>query len=129
MRPTVVAENTPISVEFAEMIIDGSSLEIVLQVSDIDGWTIGACGTSMNWGDGTSTGSLCAPDCSAVDPAGQPAPGAAGQLRFTHTYEATEGVVTPLFTIRTGYECYGDAFFGELSPSLILTPNGIALAS
>jgi|GEM_PF-6043898 len=128
-----VLVNQPVSVEFASMVIDGSSVEIVLQVSDVDGWSVGACGTSMNWGDGSSSGSMCAQDCSVAPDAAKNgstvAPGVRGEIRFSHTYEATEGVVTPLFTIFTGHECFGDAFYGELNPSLVLSPEGIAFAS
>jgi len=127
--PAVPAANMPVVVEFASMVIDGFSVEIVLQVNDPDGWSIGACGTSMNWGDGNSSGSLCSADCAVAGSGEAKGPGTSGEIRFTHTYDATEGVVTPLFTIFTGHECFGDAFYGELNPSLVLSPDGISFAS
>lgn len=126
----VAGPNQPANVQFVAKSFNGLTVELVLLVTDPDGWTAGACGTSMVWGDGSATGSPCAIDCVRSPADGSQPPGVAQELTFVHTFAGFDDptLVTPQFSIFTGLECYGDVVSRKLQPSLIVSADSVTLA-
>lgn len=121
------AEPTPVPqpvVLSAAAQVSGFEIIIDIGVIDGDGYSIGACGTTVNWGDGMAQDSACDPSCTAVD-SSAPAAGVDGQLQFSHVYEVRNVQVTPFITVFTGLECYGDSSTVTFGP-LLITDTGIA---
>jgi len=115
------AEPTPVPqpvVLGASAEVSGFEIVIFISVLDGDGYSIGACGTTVNWGDGIAQDSACDPSCLAVD-SSAPAAGVDGQLQFSHVYEVRNVQVAPYITVFTGLECYGDSSTVTFGPLLI----------
>jgi len=126
-----VVENHPVQVEFVRGSVVGLTVEITLLVTDRDGWTAGACGTAMVWGDGTRDADACVFDgCLQSSPDGGPPPGVVGEFTFTHTFSpvAEPTLMTPQFSIFTGLECYGDVAHGQVT-QLLVSSDSVALAN
>lgn len=117
-----VPEPQPVVLEVAAT-VEGFSITIDIGVIDGDGYSIGACGTTVNWGDGSSHLSTCDPSCVPVDSA-LPGGGVEGQLSFSHEYEVSGVQVAPYITVFTGLECYGDSSTITFGP-LVITEDGI----
>jgi len=126
ISPDAVATATPAPqpvVLGASAEVSGFEITIFISVLDGDGYSIGACGTTVNWGDGFAQDSACDPSCVAVD-SSAPASGVDGQLTFTHVYEVRNVQLAPYFTVFTGLECYGDSATVTVGP-LLITDDGI----
>lgn len=107
--------NAPVALT-QTLTIEGLTVRVEIHVDDPDGATLGACGSGIDWGDGTTTSTSCSVECNQA-----PGDGVQGSLYFEHTYTGPITVI-PIVSIYTGSECLGDGIVASLGALTLPSP-------